>query len=388
MTQIRYKELREKVTNAQKYPGCIKIDRSPLINECYPGKFNLSFTEYPWIKRFGRYMNFDSDYIFSTVQSCIRWNDIYDEDTGLSNLEGKDSWKYLGVFEMASPYGMIALKGRQNAEDLQKVQLKSLIDIFESIGIEKKQIFPSYQKGRKLQEVTKWKYNLDFDVPEDSLARKLFIEAGIPQENLVQDYGRDTFISVKLEREDPRGKGSIRIPTPWGYRNEININIGTPDNPKLIDVATIERINWTPIYDSNWNLLNLVNTNDEVSVGAIGLERLCMVANNQDRVQDIDCIKPFYETLGTANYLAGESLRALHRIYSDISKFGLSLHKGSRRRRINRIIQNILAGGLNSEQIRKSLDENSQIQPWHTELEAGIEPTLTAIEEYKKKIKK
>jgi len=34
---MKYEELRQKVQNHPKYEGCVKIERSPLINSGFPG---------------------------------------------------------------------------------------------------------------------------------------------------------------------------------------------------------------------------------------------------------------------------------------------------------------------------------------------------------------
>ncbi|MEK6884848.1 MAG: hypothetical protein AABY22_34770, partial [Nanoarchaeota archaeon] len=342
---VTYKGLRDSIQNLEKIEECVKIERPPVINEGYPGQFNVSFTEYPWLIEHGKYMDFDHAYVFSTVPSCIRWNDIYDEKTKSSRLESEDSWKYLGVFEMADLAGMASLTKRpvdfrvlrelqkrtgldrdslqryeeitkKNVE-LQTLQTINLVDLLNSLGIAKNRIYPSYQAGGNVRQITNGRFTFDFEVPEDSLGKNLFLEQGIPLENLIPDRSRDTLLSLRLERELSTGhKGAI--PSPWGYRNEINVNIGTKENPKYVDVGTLERFAWKPICEGD-KIIGLTDIEDIVSIGAVGLERLCMVVNGLEKVQDIDCIKPFYDALPLKEKreLVGESLRTLHRIYAD-----------------------------------------------------------------------
>jgi hypothetical protein len=384
---INYKELRETVQNIKKYFGCININRSPIINKGYPGKFNLSFTEHPWLIEHERYMDFDHDYIFSTVQSCIRWDDIYDEKTRTYRLDSENSWKYLGVFEMADLAGMISLQRRlekQKIIELQTLQVINLIELLKSLGISKEQIYPSYQAGGNVAEVTNGKYNFDFHIQEDTLGKQIFLEKGVPEENLIPDRTRDTLLALKLYIEDKSGR-AILEPSPWGYRNEININIGRKENPKYVDIATIERFVWKPIYKEGI-IFGLEDINDEVSIGAVGLERLCMVANGLENVQQVDCIKPFYDALPieSKKKLIGESLRTLHRIYSDIKKYEIDLSRSSNRKeKVNRMLKTVLDSGLNIEDIGKLLEINAENQPWHPELLEGVEPTIRRIEAYK-----
>ena len=379
---VTYKSLRDKLQNLEKYEGCVKIDRPPVINEGFPGQFNVSFTEHPWLKEHGRYLDFDHDYVFTTVPSCIRWNDIYDENTKSSKLEGEDSWRYLGVFEMADLIGMIGLSKRTDTLDLQKKQASSLVKLLESLGISKEQIYPSYQIGGDVPKVTDGRYDFSYKIHPDEIGRQILLEQGIPEENLIKDKTRDTLLALRLERQLPNGKGKTQIKTPWGYRNEINVNIGTKENPKYVDIGTLERFVWKPIYEKG-KIVGLEDIEDEVSIGAVGLERLCMVANGLDSVQEIDCIKPFYDILpiGSQRVLVGEGLRTLHRIYSDMKKYGIELTR-SRKKKVKRMLRTILDFSLSIKDIEKLLKVNAENQPWHPELNEGVNFCLKEIQDY------
>src|SRR3989344_875132 len=363
---MKYETLRQAVKNYPKYNGCVKVERSPLIHRGFPGTFNLSFNEKHWLDEFGRYTDFSHDYIFSTVQSCIRPDDILKLDT-------PDAWKYLGVFELADLTGMMAFTDRPDHNKLQRWQVRNLIDFLENLGISPDRVHASYCSGGKVADLTKGKYSFDFDVPEDEISRNAFIENGVPESNLIPDNSRDTFLSLHLHR-----------PTPWGYRNEISVNIGTEEESKLVDIATIEYSQWAPLYKNSEttskNIVDLRGCNNGFSIVATGLERLCMVANGLPRIQDVDYIIPFYEALGEERVLGGESLRALHRIYSDITHYGCrtSRHHKKKMRYMLQKVDLILTG----EQVRELLKIHSETQPWHPELQEGIEPTIERIKLY------
>src|SRR3989344_6372816 len=125
---MKYSELREKVRKHLKYPGCVELERSPLINPGFPGTFNLSLTEDFWLKEYGRFVDFDHDFIFSSIPNCIKPKDIL--KTGTDN-----SYKYLGVFEMADLTGIINLEDRIDYSRLQRWQVNELIKFLEQIGI-------------------------------------------------------------------------------------------------------------------------------------------------------------------------------------------------------------------------------------------------------------
>ena len=79
---------RERIQNWPKHSEIVKVERAPIITPGFPGTFNLSFTEDPWLKEYGKFVDFDHDYHFSTIQSCIRPNDF-------PLLHTAASWKYL-----------------------------------------------------------------------------------------------------------------------------------------------------------------------------------------------------------------------------------------------------------------------------------------------------
>lgn len=369
---MKYEELRRLLQERQKYPGCVRIARAPLINPGFPGTFNLSFTEDPWLKKYGQYVDFDHDYVFSTIQSCVRPQDIPLIDTDKSS-------KYLGVFEIADLAGIVNLAQKPDYAVLQKKQIEDLITLFRQLGIAPDKIHPSYNTGGSVAQLTKGKYAFDFAVPLDEISKNAFLEAGVPEENLIPDATRDTLLSLHMHR-----------PTPWGYRNEVNINIGSKESPILLDVATLEYMPWKPKFQGDTcdskNIIGLEEQTCGVSLAGVGLERLCMAINGLKRVQDVDHIAPVYgefkRLFGTENCVGVESLRALHRIYSDVASYGCvpGRHQKSK---IRDLLRNV-PEQIEPDQINALLTIHTETQPWHHNLQEGIEPTMQRIEAYRK----
>jgi len=378
-TKMTYQELREYMQNLEKFPGCEKRARAPLIHKGFPGTFNLSFTEYEHLKEFGNFSNFNKDFIFSAIQSCIRPQDI---DENLKN--GKGLWKYLGIFEMADLAGQIVLSGKNKAEELHLYQIKRLVKMFNELGLDLTRIYPSYNAGGSVSELTKGKYNFDFIIPEDTLSKESFIAEGIPAENLIADKTRDTFLSLHLNMKSP-----------WGYRNEINYNIGTKENPQLLDIATLERCLWFPKYngeEKSLNICGLTEIDHTINVSGIGLERLCMAINKLSNVQEVDYIKSFYDSFRTLSpelseeqrIKVGEVIRAMHRVQSDVSANSSVKWTESREKKRRRLMQIIHENhkGLKKEELEQLLKIHAETQPWHPELEQGITPTADLILNY------
>src|SRR3989344_6466407 len=148
-TKMVYKELREYMQKLEKFPGCEKRARAPLIHEGFPGTFNLSFTEYDYQKEYGNLSNFYKNLIFSAVQSCVRPQDI-DE----AIREGKDLWKYLGVFEMADINGAILLSNQRHADEIHIKNIQKLIKTLKELGLDITKVHPSYNAGGQVSELT------------------------------------------------------------------------------------------------------------------------------------------------------------------------------------------------------------------------------------------
>jgi len=372
-----YHMFRRIFRDGPKHIHCKAIERAPLIHEGFPGTFNLSFTEYHWLKEYGKYVDFDHDYVFSTIQSCIRPNDIPLIGTG-------KSWKYLGVFEMADINGATALKSKTTQKFIHQYDISSLMTLLKLLDIPPERIHPSYCDGGKVADLTKGKYAFDFQIPKDEASVETFLQYGVPEENLIPDKTTDTFLSVNLKKEE-QNWGVSTIYTGWGYRTEINVDVGSKGNSSLLDIGTVEHFSWRPIYEGD-KIVGLGNIACDFTIGAVGLERLCMAINGLQRVQDVSYIAPFYERMrkiaGEENLMAGESLRALHRIYSDIAKFYIGDIGRHRKARINKMIKNI-PDSFSLDTLTELLKVHSETQPWHPELPEGIKPTIERIKIYR-----
>src|SRR3989344_4671772 len=377
--RMNYKKLREFLANSEKYKGCKKYKRAPLIHKGFPGTFNLSFTEYDMFRLYGGYSKFPKDLIFSTIQFCVRPQDITE-----NIKEGKNLWKYLGVFEMSDVAGQITLSKKEDIKKIHTWQLNKFIEICVKLGLKKEKIYPSYCKGGDIAKITNGKYTFNFKVPEDTLTKEAFIEAGIPKENLIPDETRDTFLSLH-----------INMPTPWCYRNEINYNLGTKENTKFLDIATLEYFLWLPTYSSKEqtakNINGLEKFKHTMSIGAFGVERLCVAINGLNSIQEVDYIKEFYDLFRKLypsmkeeqRIKSGEVIRALHRIYSDVTEFNIDVgyHENKKIKTFLQVLVSNLKE-LDKKKIKQLLEIHSKVQPWHKDLSKGIKPAIERIETY------
>jgi hypothetical protein len=378
--------LRARLRDWPKYPGCRPEPRAPLVTRGFPGTFNLSFTEHHWLREYGGYLDWPHDYAFTTIQSCARLGD-------LEAAQPEDGAQHLGVFEMADLCGAIALGARPDHAALQAWHVGELVRFLGELGIPPGRVHPSYSAGGPVVALTAGRSRFDAQIPPDHLSRDAFLLAGVPAGNLICDGTRATLLSLHVHR-----------PTPWGYRNEVHVDIGTAGRPRLIDVGTVEYLLWRPRFAGAGrrrdDIVGLEPLDGGASIAAFGVERLAMVTDRLERIHDVDGLRPFYDDLavalgrrlGPADYRAGECLRALHRIHADLAfhpeadvapgEDGTPRPSPRRREKLARLRRQVPLR-LREPALERLLRVHARSQPWHEWLEAAIPPTLCALAAYR-----
>ncbi|MFH1425156.1 MAG: hypothetical protein ABIG28_00285 [archaeon] len=94
-----------------------------------------------------------------------------------------------------------------------------------------------------------------------------------------------------------------------------------------------------------------------------------------------DYLVLFYRRFGE-DLLAGESLRAIHRLYSDIASYDCQPHR-HQKEKIRKLLSN-LPRGLGEGQIRDLLLVHTETQPWRENLKLGVESIVDRIRKYRK----
>lgn len=93
---LTYVELREIIKKAySKYPGVIFKDKYNVINDGFPGTFNLSLNEPEHLDAFGSFIDYNKNLFFAKIQPVIRSNDF--EPKIIKNPTNK----HLSLFEIA-----------------------------------------------------------------------------------------------------------------------------------------------------------------------------------------------------------------------------------------------------------------------------------------------
>lgn len=364
-------QLRKIISDWPKFSGAKVVKPASVCNDGFPGTFNLSYSEAEMIENFGQYLDYDKDLIYSKIQPVIRfqdWSHIANHD--------EHSYRYLSVFDLADIGGSIILKNNDDWKRVVSFSIDSLaIFLFEKLQLDKSKIRISYFTGGNVSQVSKGKYDLNLDLPPDSTV-EFWKTHGIKSDQLVGDKTRDTLLALNV----------FGLPTPWGFRHEINyLHEG-----KLLDIGTFEYLFYRPIFEKD-RLVDLRRWEHLFIISAVGLERLLMLKNNFARATDCAHIKPLIESvLGIAenkNYQQAEifsqALRAIHRIVSDCEGYkNLSQRRKEKLRFFYKALimcQNILGIKLDQEQLETLLRQNAKLQNFYPELEISVEKTAKEI---------
>ncbi len=364
-------ELRSIVQNFPKFPGTIDKKPASVCNDGFPGSFNLSYSEAEMIENFGQYLNYDKDLIYSKIQPVIRyldWKHIANAD--------EYSYRYLNLFDLADVGGAIVLSDPKNIHEVVEFSIKSLNNfLFDKLKLDKSKLRVSYFPGGDIKTATKGKYDFDLELPKDE-AVEVWKKFGIREEQFMPELSRDTLLALNV----------FGLPTPWGFRHEINyLHKG-----KLLDIATFEYIIYRPIFKEG-KIVNLQNWEHLFSISAVGLDRILMVVNDLGKVTDCSHIKPLVELCLEKSknkdeekaIIAIQALRSIHRILTDCGSFA-SLAR-QRKEKIRDFYRGIATSflGLGIIEISMVLDEllklNAKLQDYYPELGGSVELTKQEI---------
>lgn len=364
-------QLRKIASDFPKFFGAKAVKPASVCNDGFPGTFNLSYSEVEMIENFGQYLDYDKDLIYSKIQPVIRfqdWSHIAKHD--------EHSCRYLSVFDLADIGGAIILKNSNNWEGVARSSINSLATfLFENLQLDKSKVRISYFNGGNVSQVSKGKYDLDFDLPPDGTV-EFWKTQGIKNDQFVANKTRDTLLALNV----------FGLPTPWGVRHEINYL----HDGKLLDIGTFEYLFYRPIFE-NGKLVDLRRWEHLFVISAVGLERLLMVKNNFTRVTDCAHIKPLIESaLELANHrsyqqaeILCQALRAIHRIISDCGGYdNLSQRRKEKLRTFYKVVimcQNKLGIELEQGHLETLLRQNAGLQSFYPELEASVEKTVQEI---------
>ena len=368
---MKYLELRNKIENFSKFQGTQKIPHSLIVNKGFPGNFNISFGEGPFLEKFGNYLDNSEAYNFSTIQQVIRVNDFNDamDDTHLLLFDMADVSSFIGGKDIAD----------EQRKDIADFTIRKIFEfLINELGLEPKRFVISYLSGGKAEEITAGKYKFDKNIEADPFIG-IAKEFGINEEQFIPDKTRTTLLAL-----------NFTPPVAWGYRNEILYKTDNLSEP--LDIASIENLLWRPIYEND-TVVDLVRWENFWSFSVVGLERLLMLVNNSDKAYEADHIMPlitkFSEITGSSDVqlcrVTMELLRVFHRIVADMKTF--SVVSDSRKEKLipfrRKFLQNCEKIGFDyAHGLKDLLIFNAELQPCYPELLSNIDSQANELIEW------
>lgn len=371
MGVLTNKQLRKIIEDLPRAKGTKKFPNYSVVNDGFPGKFNLSFTEAEMLDEFDSYLNITHDLIYSKIQPCIRNIDFE------KLVKDKNNKTHLALFDLADIHGQLILSSNEKIEEKLRFAIEHIWKFLTNVmKFSPDQIYISSFAGGTVHQITKGKYDFKKELPKEELALKIWKELGLLTNNNIITTNRETFLSLNLQR-----------PTPWGYRNEIFVKI----NGKLLDVATLEYLIFEPKFKDE-KIVDITPARFLLIVSGCGVERILMAKNKFRRIIECDHIFPIYKEvlrLGKKedehkSLIVTESLRAIHRVFTDCK--GYSNLSKTRKELIKKYLRalrnNLKYLEVPKEKIKSLLALNSKLQDYYPELKNGEKQTYEDILKY------
>jgi hypothetical protein len=373
--QISYSNFRKDFENFfSRYPGIIWKKPASVVNEAFPGTFNLSFNEVEHLEKFGSYINYSEPMLFGKVQPVIRHNDFTKKI-----IQGDYSYKYLGLFDM----GGISLSFPDNKNidtEVKKLLTYLWQYLFDFLKLSPEHLYVKVSKGGDISKITNGKYNFKKVIPPDNLAKQLWLSLGLKESHFIYDDTRDTFLALN----------SFGRVSPWGYRNEILYDIGKGKEEKdLLDIATLEYFLWKPIIDNDKIIDIEINQSSCIFIG-FGLDRLHFLKERMSHILKCDHIQGLYillnnnvDKVDNEVFILTEALRVVHRIFNDVSSY-MQLSQ-SRKKKLSIYLQIIEKAyerrKWSIEDLRKVFTLDTETSPYRLEFKESLNLVINQVEE-------
>ena len=359
---------------AKSFPDIKTYKNFSVVNDGYPGTFNLSFSETEFLEEFQDFLDVKHELNYIKIQPCIRHNDFLQ----ILKKHSKKSYMYLGLFDMAGV--CFASKNPKLLNEQTEKLIESVYSLLvEKLKLSNKNIFIKCFSGGNVAEVTKGKYLINKNIDKDSLSIKKWTSLGIHKDNILMDNSRDSLLTLYLHR-----------PTPWGYRTEILYKLS---NEEFLDIGTIEYFPWKPLIKDS-EIIDFTNWENSCCLAAFGLERLNYLVNNLKHIREVDSISPlFNRILGDSKnkdensaFILSECIRTAQRILTDSGSYE-NLSRNRRRKLrdyTNEMFRLSLELGISDDKIKEYLKIHADISPWYPELEQKLELVYNELLKLKK----
>lgn len=378
---MKIENIRNKIIENAKKQDLEIVPHSSVISWLYPGQFSYCLNEnFIWDK-YGTMIDIPCELHFHKIQPSIRWNDFIEYIQGSNKNSAKNENLHLANFDMATITGGHIMP-KENYTNYSKNAFEGMINLLvDKIGLKKENFEVTYFPGLRLSEFGLQKngnpkFNFDHKFSEDTEAKENFKSLGLKEGQIKPDASRNCFLMPDWVCGET---------VPWGYRNEINYL----HNGSLVDIATIERLLWRPLYEDN-EIIGLEEWDKSMVISGAGLERLAMVTENLNDIYCVGNIEPLFDYISVKGYenpkLVCESLRMLHRIVSDsngeMRDPKSTKNARDRKSKYNNLLRNL--SNINEIDMHRMLEINSDINPWYSELRNSSNRVIEQLKKYGK----
>ena len=375
MVENKLKCLVGKIKGHYANMGVPEIEKTNVVSPLFPGQFNYCLDEVNVLEKYGDLVHIGDEH-FQKIQPAIRLSDYHQQ-----GVRGD----HLGQFTIATTRGWHSPVLNEGIKEYD-LAVKSLLSFFEDIGLDQDKLKVTYFTGNYAREVEAsgkrdvleqdLKVRVDKYLTSDNLAVPIWMENGLKENQFVGSKTRDNFLTSAWY---------VTL-APWGYRNEIFYEM---PNGRDLDIATIERLTLYPTIeknkDSKGRLVPYVTEIHDWDVGAVldgfGVERNLLAIEEKEKIYDLSLFAPL--NCFNAKNEEIESLRILHRIFTDSSWEVLSRQRKEKVKKLMRETSN-----LDSGEIQEILQINAESHnPLFSDLEDGIDKTIYEIESYRSRCK-
>jgi alanyl-tRNA synthetase len=369
MTNI---ELRKIIKDFADKKGYSVIAPAKIFNQASESTFNFSIEE-AILRKYGSYFNISENYVYQIIQPCIRMGDF-------GRIKQKKSTDFhSSLFDMTGYYQFNVAEN--NLQKLQEKTITDLWDLFVNVlKLDKNKLKVNYFSGGKISNLVNDKIENDFEIPEDTLTKELFLKLGLSENQVEPCFDQDTVL--------------LTFPLPEdfyvGHRPEIFYQ--SPSG-EYFEIGTMEFIRWKRTTSENG--MSIKSLNAAISLFVFGIERILAAVNNLGSSFEIDSIQPLVLEINNISKNKDEiwirkfvdALRAFHIIISDGGTYDTLSRDLKEDLRL--FLKAISDGFCNLELLDEHLAEflvlNAKLNPWKKELADSIDIAVQEFNKYKRR---
>jgi cell fate (sporulation/competence/biofilm development) regulator YlbF (YheA/YmcA/DUF963 family) len=361
----------KQLKNYQLGTGVPSVPQTNVVSPLFPGQFNYCLDEIHLSEKYGDFVNIGEDEHFQKIQPAIRLADL---DRFFHGKEHSDH--HYAQFTIGTVNGGHVVSREQMPAYYEKAVAGVVDFLTDRVGLEKDRLVFTYFSGAMARDVEAsrkkpgqlLKVEVEHYIPEDELSKRILFEMGFSESQVIPCNTRDNYLTTNW----------YVFSAPWGYRNEI---LYKTDDGRLLDIATIERLDTEPVIeerDGDKFVVGVKPLDRCWVIDACGLERVQLATAGGASIHEL----PEYAKLTKtgATLLQIESAKILHRVFTDSS--WSEIKSEQRRRKLNKLTENL--DPLTESEVVALLRLNAKnYQAVFSDLNAGVGKTIKEICDYR-----